>query len=112
MHLPWVCAGDFNEILYAHEKAGMAVRSQRQMDGFRQVLSTCDLADLGFEGPAFTWCNGRTGGTMIRERLDRCVANGSWLASFPMARVYHLGGTSSDHLPILLDLEGGNASVG
>ncbi|XP_028113864.1 uncharacterized protein LOC114311894 [Camellia sinensis] len=50
MNLPWVCAGDFNEILYAHEKSRMAARSQRQMDGFRQVLSDCDLADLDFDG--------------------------------------------------------------
>ncbi|XP_028075737.1 uncharacterized protein LOC114277953 [Camellia sinensis] len=111
MHLPWLCAGDFNEILYAHEKSGMAARSQRQMDGFRQVLSDCDLADLGFEGAAFTWCNGRAGDGMIRERLDRCVVNERWLNSFPMARVYHLGGTSSDHLPILLDLEGVKAQM-
>src|SRR5438034_993295 len=41
LSLPWLCAGDFNEILYAHEKKGGLARSQRQMEKFRMALIEC-----------------------------------------------------------------------
>jgi hypothetical protein len=55
--LPWVCLGDFNEILENSEKVGGDTRSQGQMLAFRQALDCCDLSDLGYRGPKFTWCN-------------------------------------------------------
>ena len=36
--LPWLCAGDFNEILKADEKLGGRLRPNRQMEAFREVL--------------------------------------------------------------------------
>ena len=45
--LPWVCIGDFNEILYADEKQGWLNRSERQMLGFQDALDFCRLKDLG-----------------------------------------------------------------
>ena len=59
--LPWVCIGDFNEILYADEKQGWLDRPERQMLGFRDALDFCRLKDLGYTGYAFTWCNRRPG---------------------------------------------------
>jgi hypothetical protein len=47
--VPWLCAGDFNEILFRHEKGGNE-RPQRCMDKFREALEECDLHDLGFSG--------------------------------------------------------------
>lgn len=35
--LPWVCAGDFNEILYHHEKEGGVLRSQACLDRFKSA---------------------------------------------------------------------------
>ena len=55
--LPWVCIGDFNEILYADEKQGWLDRPERQMLGFREALDFCRLKDLGYTGYPFTWCN-------------------------------------------------------
>lgn len=73
---PWLVSGDFNEILYAHEKQGGAARSQACMDKFRAALDECDLDDLGFKGDMFTWRNhSHRREKYIRERLDRAVAN-------------------------------------
>ena len=52
--LSWFCCGDFNEILSMNEKAGGAQRSQRQIEGFRQVVNNCCFQDLGYCGPDFT----------------------------------------------------------
>jgi hypothetical protein len=52
--LPWLCAGDFNEILYEWEKEGRAPRPEVLMDNFRTALEDCDMSDLGFKGDAFT----------------------------------------------------------
>ena len=70
MNLPWLAVGDFNEILYHHEKEGGRVRSQAQMQAFQDALMDCELADIGFLGDVFTWQRGK-----IIERLDRGVAN-------------------------------------
>ena len=37
-HLPWLCFGDFNEIVSVEEKLGGALRLQKQMDDFREVI--------------------------------------------------------------------------
>jgi hypothetical protein len=45
--LPWLCAGDFNEILFHHEKEGGVPRSQACLNRFKEALEWCDLTDLG-----------------------------------------------------------------
>ena len=60
-NLPWICMGDFNEILFANEKMGWLDRPERQMQGFRDALDYCHLKDLGFNGFPYTWCNHRPG---------------------------------------------------
>jgi len=42
-------------------------------------LEDCNLSDLGFSGPKYTWCNGKYGDDFSRERLDRAVANVEWI---------------------------------
>jgi endonuclease/exonuclease/phosphatase family metal-dependent hydrolase len=97
--LPWVILGNFNEILFSHEKEGGNRRSQSYMLAFQNALTDCDLDDMGFSGDPFTWKRGR-----IRERLDHVICNGSWVMTHPMARVHHLAYIRY-HLPILLDTE-------
>ena len=46
-NLPWVCVGDFNEILRLKEKQGWLVRPERQMQGFQDALDFCGFKDLG-----------------------------------------------------------------
>jgi hypothetical protein len=53
--LPWLCAGDFNEILFHHEKEGGVPRSQACLDRFKEALEDCDFLDLGFASVVFTY---------------------------------------------------------
>jgi hypothetical protein len=55
--LPWLCAGDFNEVLHASEHWGGQGRSEHQMDGFREVVAECGFVDLGYIGLPYTWDN-------------------------------------------------------
>ncbi|OMO53103.1 Endonuclease/exonuclease/phosphatase [Corchorus capsularis] len=86
---PIVCTGDFNDILCQEEKQGGNLKEKRKMDGFRRFSDECNFLDLGFQGQLFTWFCTRDG-ELIKERLDRYFANGSWIQSFPNAQVFNL----------------------
>lgn len=75
---PWLCGGDFNEILFGHEKQRGSAKSHYLLRNFRETLDHCGLADLGFWGPQFTWCRGKDS-NFIQERLDRMLRNNSWI---------------------------------
>jgi hypothetical protein len=85
---PWICMGDFNEILFDCEKIGGQPRPAGYMERFRNALADCNMEDLGFVGDVFTWRNHhhRAEG-YIKERLDRAVANIEWRGLFPLIRV-------------------------
>ncbi|XP_074299825.1 uncharacterized protein LOC141630996 [Silene latifolia] len=74
--LPWMCIGDYNEILFANEMKG-GQRAQWQINQFREAVDACGLVDVSFEGYAFTWDNG----------------------------LCHLGREWSDHSPLKLVLD-------
>ena len=75
---PWCCIGDFNAILHSSEKQSKYPPPFKQMEEFRTVLDSCNLADLGFIGDKYTWNNKRSGAANTRQRLDRAVANAEW----------------------------------
>jgi exonuclease III len=100
--IPWVCIGDFNEILVQEEKTGVVHRKERQMGQFRDALDTCNLRDLGFIGARYTWTNKRHDENFVSERLDRAVANPQWKAIYSVVNVFVLAGRASDHKPILM----------
>jgi exonuclease III len=105
-NLPWVCMGDFNEILFASEKQGGQDRSQASMDKFRSALEFCELDDLGFSGDPYTWRNNsHLADTYIKERLDRAVANMEWRMHFPAYKVINGDPRHSDHRPVIVLLE-------
>ncbi|KAL5779248.1 hypothetical protein ACOSQ2_009985 [Xanthoceras sorbifolium] len=74
LNLPWLCGGDFNEILCDSEKS------------------------------AFTWCNGRNGDEIIQEMLDRCVGSLQWFDLFDRSRVTHLDFWPSYHRPLIVEI--------
>ena len=100
--MPWLCAGDFNEITRAHEKLGGRLRSSKQMEDFRDVLDECGFQDLGFNGNKFTWCNGHEEGRTVWEMLDRAVGTVEWMDMFPASKVVHLECGSSDHKLLMI----------
>jgi hypothetical protein len=100
--LPWICTGDFNEVLLQAEQIGQNDRSDRQMTKFRDCLTDCRLVDLGYSGYPFTWDNKREGQANVQARLDRAVTNDSFLAMFPQSHVQHIVTEESDHMALVI----------
>lgn len=99
----WFVCGDFNEILYGYEKMVGVPRDERRMELFRNVLTDCNLVDVGFSRRWFTWERGNLPKTNIRERLGRGVTNEEWMAMFPEVTIQHLTHSFSDHCPFLVN---------
>ena len=99
---PWLCFGDFNEMVSVEEKFGGVQRSQRQMGDFRNAIHQCGFKDLGFIGPEFTWCNMQEGENRMYLRLDRAFATPDWIDHFKEVKVHHLVGSTSDHCALLI----------
>jgi hypothetical protein len=53
--LPWLCIGDFNEVLRQEEQMGPNVRDMAQINLFREVVDVCQLGDLGYKGLDWTF---------------------------------------------------------
>jgi hypothetical protein len=96
---PWLVFRDFNEILDHGEKMGRVLRREAQMDAFRPTLEECGLSDPELAGPKFTWRNNREGDEYIEKKIDRVVANSSWLSKFSSHSVEVLAARSSYHNP-------------
>ena len=96
--------GDFNDILSCEENWRGNRLSNSRIQEFRNCLNVCNMIDLGFSGPKYTWSNCYDMNSLIMERLDRVLANPDWRILFPEASVTHLTHTHSDHCPVLLTL--------
>jgi len=97
--------GDFNELLSSSDKLGGNPLNSRRVQMFKDCLDSCDMVDLGFQGPRFTWDNKREVGHFIQERLDRGFTNSKWRGMYLEAAIHHFARTHSDHYPVLLKLE-------
>jgi len=100
---PWLCVGDFNEILYQWEKVGGRAVEYYRCKAFQDFTNTCALMNLESKGCAYTWANNREGDELIRKRLDRALCSMDWRFSFPSAEVIALPAIGSDHNPLLLN---------
>ncbi|XP_062013995.1 uncharacterized protein LOC133730414 [Rosa rugosa] len=100
---PWLCCGDFNEILDFTEKTGFVIRSQRQIDAFRRAIEDCGLYEFAFTGFEFTWDNRREGEANVKERLDRGFGNLPLIQQWGGLSCHHLVALTSDHNPILIE---------
>ncbi|KAE8688384.1 hypothetical protein F3Y22_tig00110987pilonHSYRG00164 [Hibiscus syriacus] len=94
----WIIIGDFNATLYTEDRQGCALSSTPDT-AFRDLVYDCNLYDLGYHGPGFTWFRNN-----CYVRLDRALGNTAWLESFPLSSVKHLNRMKPDHRPILLSL--------
>lgn len=73
--LPWVIVGDFNEVLMNGDKFGGTTVSISRVLGFQECLNVCNMIDIGFAGPRFTWSNHRPLSQLVQERIDRVFVN-------------------------------------
>lgn len=104
MSEPWLCIGDFNEILSQSEKWGGNPHTLRRVINFQLLVSDCELLEVESKGASYTWCNQRLGEAHIKERLDRALGNLSFKDLFPQALVFHVEPVASDHHLLLLKL--------
>lgn len=100
----WCAVGDFNEVLFQHEKEGLRPQNQRGMEDFRNFLNSTGLMDLELKGSKFTWVSNPRRGFVTRERLDRALVNWPLRGLYPNALAEALPILSSDHAPIVLHL--------
>ena len=96
--------GDFNEVLCGEDKFGRNQVNLNRALEFKECLDECNMLDLGFTGPKYTWTNRRPITSLILERIDRCFANPGWRLLYSEAIVTHLPRTFSDHCSVLLGL--------
>ncbi|KAL6510626.1 hypothetical protein OROHE_021243 [Orobanche hederae] len=52
---PWMVGGNFNIVLYPHEKKGDNPPILSEMEEFRDAILECNLMDGGYVGSTFTW---------------------------------------------------------
>jgi hypothetical protein len=97
--------GDFNEIVVDNEKFGIIKMPRKQLKDFQDCIEDCEIFDLGFSGPKYTWSNKRDDSHFTQERLDRAMVNSEWIDLFPNGNVEVLAACNSDHLPLLVSLE-------
>ena len=72
---------------------------------FSDALRDCNLKDVGFKGYPFTWSDGRYGQGIVEERLDRFVCNKDWSDIFVDCEASNLDTWSSDHCPVLMEVQ-------
>ena len=98
---PWIIQRDFNVTLSATEHSQFmdVGGSNSAMRDFQEVVRLCDLVDLAYMGPMYTWSNSQDGNP-ISKKLDRVLVNSSWLAAFPQGFTKFESGGVSDHLRV------------
>jgi hypothetical protein len=97
---PWLCLGDFNEILSLNEKYGGSGHQRGLMENFQRTLDECGLSELGYRGSKFTRNNGKEGMEFIKERLDKMVTNKGWCEAFLDVEVVIGPAICSNHSPL------------
>ena len=83
---------------------GRAVSFSRSLL-FKKCLDKCNMIDIGFSGPRYTWSNRREVQALIQERIDRFFVNPSWCILFLEAKAVHLTRCHLDHCPVLLEMQ-------
>lgn len=106
-NLPWCTIGDLNNTLSHNDKRGGAQYPNHLIEGFTESILDAGLTDMPLEGHQFTWEKGRNTDNWMETRLDRALVNTGWLNLFPVAKLYNMEGSPSDHSPIHLSLKNG-----
>lgn len=92
-----LCMGDMNDIMHANEKLGPRLADPKRISDFCCMIMQCGFFDLGYNGPAYTWCNKHFNTNPTYERFDRCLGNAEWCTAYPSTTIYHLPMMKSDH---------------
>lgn len=95
----WMLMGDFNEILGGEESSiyENTGRTPSGMRDFQNLVLHCNLTDMAYQGPQYTWCNKREEG-IICKKLDRVLLNEDAFQRFSNAYAVFEAGGCSDHM--------------
>uniref|UniRef100_A0A803QPV1 Reverse transcriptase domain-containing protein n=1 Tax=Cannabis sativa TaxID=3483 RepID=A0A803QPV1_CANSA len=99
---PWIVLGDFNEILNREERVGDRVHYHKATE-FIEVVEKCQLEDVKMSGNFFTWNNKQHGADRIYSKIDRILANPSWMGKYSNAEALFLNQGVFDHSPGVLN---------
>ncbi|XP_061348526.1 uncharacterized protein LOC133293922, partial [Gastrolobium bilobum] len=81
--VPWLIAGDFNEIAFPSEKRGGAPVDTSRCNKFASLLTDIKMIDLEGIGSKFTWRGPRfLHLDRVFKRLDRACSNAEWRLMF------------------------------
>lgn len=105
LDLPWLCVGDFNEVLESYEHIGGNGRDEWKMAGFREAVAECKLNDLGYTGLPYTWDNRQEGDRNVKVRLDRALGDDKFMDSLGATSVHHVQLAESDHCALLVKVK-------
>ncbi|KAL5578504.1 hypothetical protein UlMin_020203 [Ulmus minor] len=103
----WLVLGEFNRVLSRSDRHGGREETSSLVH-MVNALDSLGLMELSAQGLKYTWSNGRDGNSVIRAKLDRCVANEDWWELFPNTEIKILPIVTSDHSPIILNSDGGS----
>nr|XP_023906597.1 uncharacterized protein LOC112018316 [Quercus suber] len=99
----WILVGDFNEPLVQEDKFGGRGVSVNRSLAYKDCLDLCNMVDMGFFGPRYTWTNNWDVNNLILERIDCFFMNSDSCGQYPDAKVTHLPCCHSDHCPVLME---------
>ncbi|XP_031120226.1 uncharacterized protein LOC116023370 [Ipomoea triloba] len=102
---PWLIAGDFNAITSNDECTSYNSSGTYRNGDFRNWIFDEALVDLSYSGQKYTWKRGREEDTFTGARLDRALCSMDWMDLTRDTKVTHLPAVSSDHCPILIELD-------
>jgi hypothetical protein len=94
LDLPWLCAGDFNEVLRADEHFGVCEREVWQKAGFQDAVADCGLP--------YTWDNRQHGARHVNVRLDRAFGDHRFLDMMGESSVRVFPIVFSDHAALVI----------
>ncbi|GAA0148015.1 hypothetical protein LIER_07567 [Lithospermum erythrorhizon] len=80
-HYPILFYGDFNQVLFNHEKHTTPINTIPGTLHLLNFLSSLGIEDLSHSGNIFSWSGLRRGRT-VYEKLDRAMENVAWFDSF------------------------------
>ncbi|XP_019150532.1 PREDICTED: uncharacterized protein LOC109147325 [Ipomoea nil] len=102
--LSWVVIGDFNNLLYQHEKKGGNQYPNSLLRGFGDAVDDCGLMQMPMRGHQYTWQKGKGTPNWIEERLDKALITNDWGLLNDNAWLENIRTRASDHSILFLSI--------
>jgi hypothetical protein len=96
--------GGFNTTLFLEDKSCGSSRMDVGMHDLKNCIDILEVSDVKGLGFQFTWSKKPKEGTGILKKLDRVMANSSFIDLFPAASVVFLPYRISDHCLCVLKI--------